>query len=99
MSTNFLEEVFSSRIRVRVVRKLIQYKEINITKLTKDLGLNHRIIEQHINALKNLGIVEEKRFGRIRIIRLVENDARVMAIERLFLEIEGKGNNDPLNRD
>ncbi|MFB6470520.1 MAG: ArsR family transcriptional regulator [Vulcanisaeta sp. AZ3] len=99
MSTNFLEEVFSSRIRVRVVRKLIQYKEINITKLTKDLGLNHRIIEQHINALKNLGIVEEKRFGRIRIIRLVENDVRVMAIERLFLEIEGKGNNDSLNRD
>ena len=88
MSIDFIENLFSSRIRVRVLRALIKYKEVNITKLSRDLGVNYKVIEYHIEALKRLGIAEEKRFGRIRIIRLSENDPRVLAIERFFTELE-----------
>ncbi|MGC8542501.1 MAG: ArsR family transcriptional regulator [Vulcanisaeta sp.] len=93
MSTSFIENVFSSRIRIRIIRALIKYREINITKLSRELNVNHKVIEYHIEALKRLGVAEEKRFGRIRIIKLSENDPRVLAIERLFLELEG--NNQP----
>ncbi len=88
MSIDFIEDLFSSRIRVRVLRALIKYKEVNITKLSRELGVNYKVIEYHVEALKRLGIAEEKRFGRIRIIRLSEGDPRVLAIERFFSELE-----------
>ncbi|GAB6945918.1 hypothetical protein JCM16161A_00480 [Vulcanisaeta sp. JCM 16161] len=88
MSIDFIEDLFSSRIRVRVLRALIRYKEVNITKLSRELGVNYKVIEYHIEALKRLGIAEEKRFGRIRIIRVSEGDPRVLAIERFFTELE-----------
>ncbi|BDR90909.1 winged helix-turn-helix domain-containing protein [Vulcanisaeta souniana] len=89
MTIDFIEDIFSSRVRIRILRTLIKYKEVNITKLSRELGINHKVIEYHIEALKRLGVAEEKRFGRIRIIRLSENDPRVLAIERLFTELEG----------
>ena len=88
MSDDFIENVFSSRVRIRILKALIKYREINITKLSRELGVNYKVIEYHIEALKRLGIAEEKRFGRIRIIRLSESDPRVLAIERLFMELE-----------
>ncbi len=88
MSIDFIEDLFSSRIRVRVLRALIRYKEVNITKLSRELGVNYKVIEYHVEALKRLGIAEEKRFGRIRIIRLSEGDPRVLAIERFFAELD-----------
>ncbi len=88
MSVDFIESLFSSRIRVRVLRALIKYREVNITKLSRELGVNYKVIEYHVEALKRLGIAEEKRFGRIRIIRLSEGDPRVLAIERFFTELE-----------
>ncbi|WP_054841944.1 winged helix-turn-helix domain-containing protein [Vulcanisaeta distributa] len=88
MSVDFIEDLFSSRIRVRVLKALIKYKEVNITKLSRELGVNYKVIEYHIEALKRLGIAEEKRFGRIRIIRISEGDPRVLAIERFFTELE-----------
>ncbi|MGC8606848.1 MAG: ArsR/SmtB family transcription factor [Vulcanisaeta sp.] len=88
MSDDFIESVFSSRVRIRILKTLIKYKEINITKLSRELGVNYKVIEYHIEALKRLGIAEEKRFGRIRIIRLSESDPRIIVIERFFTELE-----------
>jgi hypothetical protein len=88
VSTDFIENAFSSRVRIRIIRALITYREINITRLSRDLGINYKVIEHHIEALKRLGIAEERKFGRIRIIRLVEDDPRVIAIENLFRELE-----------
>ncbi|MCG2869269.1 MAG: winged helix-turn-helix domain-containing protein [Vulcanisaeta sp.] len=89
MSDDFIENVFSSRVRIRIIRALIKYREVNITKLSRDLGINYRVIEHHIEALKRLGVAEERKFGRIRIIRLVEENPKVAAIEKLFRELEG----------
>ena len=98
MSVDFIEDLFSSRIRVRLLRTLIKYREVNITKLSRELGVNYKVIEYHVEALKRLGVAEEKRFGRIRIIRLSENDPRVLAIERFFTEIEQVVANQPGSR-
>ena len=39
MSTDFIENAFSSRVRIRIIRALIRYREINITRLSRDLGI------------------------------------------------------------
>ncbi|WP_054854065.1 ArsR family transcriptional regulator [Vulcanisaeta distributa] len=60
MSVDFVESLFSSRIRVRVLKALIKYKEVNITKLSRELGVNYKVIEYHIEALKRLGIARRR---------------------------------------
>ncbi len=87
-AADFIEALFSSKTRIRVLRALLRYREVNITRLSRELGVNHKIIEQHLEVLKNLGIAEEKRFGRVRIIRIAEGDPRVLIIEKFFEELE-----------
>jgi DNA-binding transcriptional ArsR family regulator len=83
-----VEMIFSSKTRIRILRELVRVREINLTRLSKMLGVNYKVISYHIDALKSLGIVDEKRFGRIRIVRLREEDPRVALIDRLFKELD-----------
>jgi len=83
-----IESIFSSKIRIRILRILIKVREINITRLARDLGINYKVAVYHVEALRNMGLVEEKRFGRIRIVRLIENNPKVHTLERIFKELD-----------
>lgn len=64
-----LYQVFSSRGMTKILCKIVLYGEINITQLTRETGLNHKQTKKHLSKLIDLGLVEEKKFGRIRIFR------------------------------
>ena len=81
---DFLEEVFSSRGRVRILRVLLKLGEANITKIVKETGLHHYIVEYHLNKLINLGIIVEKRYGRSRVFAMNHNDPRVKMLKEVF---------------
>ncbi|WP_084019896.1 ArsR/SmtB family transcription factor [Vulcanisaeta thermophila] len=89
MTEDLVESIFSSRVRIRILKALLKYREINITKLSKDLGINYKVLMYHLSVLERVGIVEEKRFGRVRIVRIIEGNPRVGAIERFFKEMNG----------
>lgn len=80
-----LEELLSSRVRIRVLNFLIRVKEVNITELVRALDINHSIASKQIDVLKRYGIVEERRYGRVRMIRLKLEDPRVKKLEELFV--------------
>ena len=86
MST-LIETIFSSKARIRILKVLLAVKEINITSLTRKVKANYGVVKYHIDVLKSLGIVEEKKFGRIRIIRLRDSDPKVKLIEKVFNEL------------
>ena len=88
MSESLIENLFSSKTRIRVLRELLRVREINLTRLSKALGINYKVLTYHIDVLKSMGIVDEKRFGRIRIVRLREDDPRVFLLDKLFKEFE-----------
>ncbi|MCS7098103.1 MAG: winged helix-turn-helix domain-containing protein [Candidatus Methanomethyliaceae archaeon] len=79
-----IEEVFSSRGRVKILRILSERGEINISAIAKKAGLNHSTTHSHLKKLCEMGIVEEKRFGKIRIFRLRKEDPKGLAIINLF---------------
>lgn len=88
---DFIEEVFASRSRIRILRALLEVREINVTRLGKIVELNHRSVGgQHIAALRGgLGIVEEKQFGKIKIVRIRDEDPpRVKVIRSMFDELK-----------
>ncbi len=63
-----LQEVFGSVGKVRLLLLLANSNELNITALSRGTGINHSKMNDHIAEMIDLGILQEKRFGRIRII-------------------------------
>lgn len=78
-----IEDVFASRGRVRILRILAEIGELNISALARRAGLNYSTAREHLRVLEAAGLVRHKRFGRIRIFRFNDGDARARMIQRL----------------
>jgi len=78
-----IEDIFSSKGRVRILRILVEIEELNISEIARRAGLNYATTNQHLQALENAGLVRHKRFGRIRIFRFNEEDSRAIIIKKL----------------
>jgi len=61
------EEILGSRGRIRVLRVLAESGELNISEVSRRTGLNYTSTERHLAKLKELGLLKEKRYGKIRI--------------------------------
>lgn len=71
-----LAEVFkalSHPIRVEIVTNLITRKEeCNVTKMVECLGISQPNVSQHLNILKNAGIIKGFRKGNNICYRVVD---------------------------
>ncbi|MHA1748592.1 MAG: hypothetical protein ACTSYF_08140 [Promethearchaeota archaeon] len=79
-----VEELFATKLRVKIIDLLAKHREINITYLVKESRSNHGEVAKHIFFLKKINLVEEKYFGRIRIIRLKTETFLGKIIEDFF---------------
>ena len=78
-----IEEVFSSKGRVKILRILADIGELNISEIARRAGLNYTTTNQHLFVLENHGLVRHKKFGRIRIFRFDEENPRARMIKKL----------------
>ena len=79
-----IEELFSSRGRIKIIKELADTHELNISELCRRVGLNHSTTKAHLNVLIDSGLVEEKVFGRIKIYRYRIEDLRARSLRNLF---------------
>ena len=61
------EELLGSRGRIRVLRVLTESGELNISEVVRRAGMNYTSVERHLEKLKGMGLLREKRYGKIRI--------------------------------
>ncbi len=79
-----IEEVFSSKGRVRILRILTEIGELNISEIARRAGLNYATTNQHLQLLENFELIKHKKFGRIRIFRFNEASPRATMIKHLI---------------
>ena len=79
-----IEEVFSSKGRVKILRILSEIGELNISEIARRAGLNYATTNQHLQVLENNKLVCHKTFGRIRIFRYTEENPRARMIRQLI---------------
>jgi predicted ArsR family transcriptional regulator len=79
-----IEEVFSSKLRVRILKVILQIGELNVSDIARRLGVNYTSADKHLEILEREGIVQHKQFGRIRIYRLSPVSAKAKAVQALF---------------
>jgi len=65
------EEILGSKGRVRVLEVLNESGELNISEISRRTGLNYTSVERHLTKLEKLGLLKEKRYGKIRIFEAV----------------------------
>lgn len=79
-----IEDLFSSRGRIKILKELAVSNELNISELCRRVNLNHSSTKSHLEVLLKSGIIEEKIFGRIKIYRYRVEDLRARSLRSLF---------------
>ncbi|NHI83228.1 MAG: ArsR family transcriptional regulator [Candidatus Thorarchaeota archaeon] len=79
-----IEELFSSKGRIKILKELATSNELNISELCRRVSLNHSSTKSHLEVLIDSGLVEEKIFGRIKIYRYRIEDLRARSFRNLF---------------
>ena len=79
-----IEDVFSSKGRVKILAILSKIGELNISEIARRAGLNYATTNQHLQVLENHKLVRHKTFGRIRIFRYNNENPRARMIKELI---------------
>ena len=79
-----IEDVFSSKGRMKILRILAEIRELNISEIARRAGLNYSTTNQHLQVLERHNLVRHKTFGRIRIFRYNEENPRARMIKQLI---------------
>lgn len=60
----------SSNVENRIIEVLENYGELNVTKISKLSGVSFKTLDKYLRKLLKEGVIEERRFGRLRLLRL-----------------------------
>ncbi len=83
-----LERLLSSRGKVRVLKVLLREGQANITRIVKETGLNHALVERHLKDLVDMGIVQERKYGRMRVFMVDLRDPKVSGLSEVLRQLE-----------
>lgn len=81
-----IEELLGSKARVKIIKTLAQNEELTISLIINHTKLNYSNVIKHLNHLKNLDLIQEKNFGRIKIFRYKNENIKARSLKK-FIEI------------
>jgi len=77
-------DVFNSRARTKIIEILAINNELNISQIIKKTSLNHSCVKFHLDYLKKIDFIQEKKFGRIKIYRFKDENINARALKKLI---------------
>ena len=78
-----VEDVFCSRLRMKILKILMQMGELNVSEIARRLRVNYETTNGHLKVLEDEGLLQRKMFGRIHLYRLNEVSPRTKALQNL----------------
>jgi predicted transcriptional regulator len=88
-----VEDVFSSRLRMKILKILYDVGELNVSDFARRLSVNYASTSKHLKILENEGILQHKMFGRICLYRYNEQSAKAKAAKALIQVWEEQNKN------
>ena len=79
-----VQDVFSSRLRIKILKILMQLGELNVSEIARRLGVNYNTTRGHLQVLEDEGILQHKVFGRIHLYRLNEHSPKAKSIRNVI---------------
>ena len=81
-----IEDLLGSKARIKILKQLALNSELNISLIVTKTRLNHSSVITHLNYLKEVNLVQEKKFGRIRIYRYRDENLKARSLKN-FIEL------------
>ena len=79
-----LEEVFSSKLRMKILKLIYNLGSLNITDVARRINANFASTAENLKVLEAEGILQERVYGRIRMYRFNEGSAKAKAVQNLI---------------
>jgi predicted transcriptional regulator len=79
-----LEEVFSSKSRMKILKLIYQLGQLNVSDVARRLKLNFTSTSGHLKVLESEGILQERTYGRVRMYRFNEGSVKGKAVVALI---------------
>ncbi len=83
---DLIENVLGSKARVKILKTLARNKELTLSLIINNTRLNYTNVIKHLNYLKKINVIQEKRFGRIKIFRYKIENIKARSFKN-FLDI------------
>jgi len=83
-----VERLLSSKGRVKILKLLLDKGQLNISRIVKETKLHHKLVVRHLNELIDMGLVVERRYGRLRLFEADLTNPRISAIREILRELE-----------
>ncbi|MCE4624258.1 MAG: ArsR family transcriptional regulator [Desulfurococcales archaeon] len=82
-------EEFCDPVTVRILLYILREGQSNITRISRELEIHHRVVKRHMDKLKAMGVVDERTYKRMRVYVANLKDSRVAALKDLLEELAG----------
>jgi DNA-binding transcriptional ArsR family regulator len=79
-----IEEVFSSKPRMKILKLLARLGTLNVSDIAKRIGLNYSATNEHLRLLEAEGVLVQRVYGRIRMYRFNEASAKAKVVQSLI---------------
>jgi predicted transcriptional regulator len=79
-----LEEVFSSKIRMKILKLINQLGQLNVSDIARRIKINYSLTDEHLKILESEGILQQRVYGRIRMFRFNETSSKAKAVQNLI---------------
>jgi len=83
-----IENILSSRGRIKVLKAIVNFGTLNLTRICKITGLHHRLVKTHLISLKRYGIISEDVIGKVKVYRINSSNPKAIKIARLIEVLE-----------
>jgi len=81
-------EDFGSVGILKVLRIVAKYGPLNISLLTRKADMNHSSVDRHVKKLSEMGLVYQKRYGQIRMIKPAFNSFNIQFKKGLDVKLK-----------
>jgi predicted transcriptional regulator len=79
-----VEDVFSSKLRMKILKILVRVGELNVSEIARRLSVNYNTTSMHLKVLEDENILKHKVFGRIRLYQLNQHSPKTRAVQNLI---------------
>ncbi len=79
-----LEEVFSSKLRMKILELIYNLGSLNVSDIARRLNTNYASTAEHLKLLEAESILEERVYGRVKMYRFNEGSAKAKAVQNLI---------------
>jgi DNA-binding transcriptional ArsR family regulator len=69
-----IEEVFSSKPRMKILKLIYQLGQLNVSDLARRINMNYTATAGHLKILEQEKIIEVRVYGRVHMYRISESE-------------------------